>query len=73
MAKFLINRKGVYYLTTGKLLKYDAAEAKSPEQKKGVDEVKRKFEEIEKQPHTWYRSVEVTDSSFGPMNTEQSE
>ena len=72
MTKFLINKDGVYYLTTGRLLKYDAAEAKDDQQKKGVEEVKRKFEEIENQPHTWYRSVELRDASFGPMNTGQS-
>lgn len=71
MAKFLINKAGVYYLTTGKLLKYDPAEAKNDKQKKDVEEVKRKFEQIENEPHTWYRCVEVRDAAFGPMNTGQ--
>jgi hypothetical protein len=73
MVRFLINKKGVYYLTTGRLLKYDAADAKNPEQKRGVEEVRCKFEEIKNQPHTWYESVELTDSSFSPMNTGQEE
>lgn len=71
MTKFIINKDGVYYLTTGRLLKYDRAEAKTEHEKKGVDEVKKKFEDIENQPHTWYRSVELTDSNFSPMNTGQ--
>jgi len=73
MTKFLINKDGVYYLTTGRLLKYDPAEATSDQQKKGLDEVKRKFAEIEAQPHTWYRSVEIKSSSFSAMNTGQSD
>lgn len=73
MTRFLINKKGVYYLTTGRLLKYDPAEAKNDQQERGVEEVRRKFEEIKSQPHTWYESVEVSDSSFGPMNTGQAE
>ena len=73
MTKFIINKAGVYYMTTGKLLKYDRAEAKNDKEKKGVEEVKNKFEEIENQPHTWYRAVELSDSDFGPVNTGQAE
>ena len=72
MTKFIINKNGVYYLTTGRLLKYDPAEAKNEQQKKGVEDVKKKFTEIENQPHTWYRSVELGDSDFEAMNTGQS-
>ena len=71
MEKFIINKNGVYYLTTGRLLKYDPAEAKTEKHKKGVEEVQKKFAEIENQPHTWYRSVELSDASFGPLNTGQ--
>jgi hypothetical protein len=70
--QFIINKNGVYYVTTGRLLEYDPAQAKEPKQKEGVEEVKRKFEEIERQPHTWYRSVELGEADFGPLNTGQS-
>lgn len=72
MTKFIINKNGVYYLTTGRLLKYDPAQAKNEQQKKGVEDVKKKFAEIESQPHTWYRSVELSDSNFEAMNTDLS-
>ena len=71
--KFIINKGGVFYLTTGRLLEYDPAQANDPKQKEGVEEVRKKFEEIENQPHTWYRSVEVSDADFGPANTGQIE
>ena len=73
MTRFMINKNGVYYLTTGRLLKYDPAEAKNEQQQRGLEEVRRKFDEIRNQPHTWYESVEVSDSSFGPLNTGQVE
>ena len=73
MTKFLINKNGVYYLTTGKLLKYDKAEAKTAEHKKGIEEVEQTFERIKNEPHTWYQAVEVKSATFGPMNTNQSE
>lgn len=69
MAKFLINKDGVYYLTTGKLLKYDKAAAKDEKECAGVKEVEETFDRIEKEPHTWYKAVEIKSSSFGPMNT----
>jgi len=71
MPKFLINKDGVYYLTTGRLLEYDRGKAKTPEQRKGVDEVECEFRRIRDEPHTWYESVEVTNDEFGPVNTGQ--
>ena len=67
--RFLIEQNGVYYLTTGKLLEYDAAEAKGEDQKKGVKKVKDEFKRIHDQPHTWYKAVEITDSQFSAINT----
>ena len=69
MKRFLIEQGGVYYLTTGKMLAYDPAAAKNENQKKGVDHVKREFKRIHDLPHTWYKAVEIKDSSFSPVNT----
>jgi len=72
--RFLINKNGVYYLTTGKLLEYKEADAKGdPEKEKGVKKVKETFDHIKNQPHTWYQSVEVTDQHFSALNTGQSD
>lgn len=72
--RFLINQKGVYYLTTGKLLEYNEKDVgNNEEKKKGVEEVKKTFKEIRDAPHTFYEAVEITDSSFGPLNTGQSD
>lgn len=72
MTRFLINKNGVYYLTTGKLLKYDPGAARNQAQKEDVAHVEREFARIRDLPHTWYQSVEVTDSDFSPINTDQS-
>ena len=69
MKRFLIEQGGVYYLTTGKLLRYDENEAKNDDQKKGVGDVRREFKRIHDEPHTWYKAVEVRDSTFSPINT----
>ena len=72
--RFLINQKGVYYLTTGKLLEYNENDVGNDEEKqKGVEEVKTKFKEIRDAPHTFYEAVEITSSKFGPLNTGQSD
>lgn len=67
--RFLINKGGVYYLTTGKLLAYDKKAAKDKEQEKGCDEVEKTFERIKNEPHTWYQAVEVKDADFSAVNT----
>ena len=69
MKRFLIEQGGVYYLTTGKLLSYDPDSAKGPDQKDGVEHVRREFKRIHDLPHTWYKAVEIKDSSFSPVNT----
>ena len=69
MTRFLINKKGVYYLTTGTLLEYDPAAAQNTAQKDGVKEVKREFDRIRNLPHTFYEAVEITDSRFAPIQT----
>lgn len=69
MKRFLIEQGGVYYLTTGELLSYDEKAAKDEEQKKGVDHVKKEFKRIHDEPHTWYKAVEIRDSTFSPVNT----
>jgi hypothetical protein len=70
MTRFLINKNGVYYLTTGRLLEYDRAAARgNPQKEAGVDHVAREFKRIRDLPHTWYEAVEVSDSSFSPINT----
>jgi hypothetical protein len=72
--RFLINQKGVYYLTTGKLLEYNPNAVKGDEGKeKGVKDVEETFERIKNEPHTWYQAVEVKDSEYGPLNTGQSD
>ena len=70
MKRFLIDQGGVLYLTSGELLRYDEKEAKDDEQKKkGVKEAKDAFKRIHDEPHTWYKAVEVRDSTFSPINT----
>lgn len=78
MAKFLIEKNGVYYLTTGRLLTYDPkatddnpSDSNEIKEKKkaGVNEVAAKFKEIRDSPHTWYQAVEINQASFAPMNT----
>ena len=69
MTKFLINKNGVYYLTTGRLLTYDSARAKNEREKEGCEKVKKKFDEIRNAPCTFYESVEISESNFGPLNT----
>lgn len=72
MTKFLIEKNGVYYLTTGRLLTYDPdATHGNPQKKAGVEEVAAKFKEIRDSPHTWYQAVQIDSASFGPMNTGQ--
>ena len=58
-------------MTTGKLLKYDKAEAKGENQVEGVKKVKETFDRIRNEPHTFYEAVEVKRLEFGPMNTGQ--
>lgn len=70
--RFLINKGGVYYLTTGKLLTYDKKIAKG-EQVKGVEEVEKTFERIKNEPHTWYQAVEIRDAAFEAVNTGDSD
>lgn len=69
MKRFLIEQDGVYYLTQDKLVRYDPKEAKSKEEKEGVAHVQREFKRIHDEPHTWYKAVEVGDSTFSPINT----
>lgn len=69
MKRFLIEQDGVYYLTDGALLRYDAKEAKTADQKNGVGHVQKEFKRIHDQPHTWHKAVEITDSSFSAVNT----
>ena len=72
--RFLINKNGVYYLTTGKLLEYNENDTKGDKEKeKGVKKVKETFDYIKNQPHTWYQSVEVTDRHFSALNTGQTD
>jgi hypothetical protein len=70
MTRFLINKNGTYYLTTGRLLKYDPAQARGkPKQEEGVREVEKEFKRIRDLPHTFYEAVEVTSDEFSPINT----
>ena len=71
MTKFLINKNGVYYLTTGRLLTYDPSKAKDEREKEGCEKVKKKFDEIRNAPCTFYEAVEITAADFGPLNTGQ--
>jgi hypothetical protein len=68
--RFMIEKDGVYYMTTGDFLTYDPKATKGdPEKEKGVKEVAKKFKEIKDSPHTWYTAVELTDSNFRAINT----
>ncbi|HYU94583.1 MAG TPA: hypothetical protein VE989_00265 [Sphingomicrobium sp.] len=73
MTRFLIEKDGVYYLTTGKLLTYDRGRAGNDQQKKNdVDRVAAEFERICNLPHTWHKAVEISDAAFLAVNTGQS-
>ncbi len=67
--RVLINKDGVYYLTTGKLLTYDKKAAKEKEEEKGCEEVEKTFDRIKNEPHTWYQAVEIKDATFKAVNT----
>jgi hypothetical protein len=71
MTRFLIEQNGVYYLTSGKLLRYDPDEAQTDQHKQGVAKVKAEFQRLHDLPHTWYKAVEVKDASFAAINTAQ--
>ena len=72
MIRFLINKNGTYYLTTGRLLEYNPADARGkPKQEEGVREVEKEFKRIRDLPHTFYEAVEITSGSFAPINTGQ--
>ncbi|HEV2867217.1 MAG TPA: hypothetical protein VGX37_11960 [Allosphingosinicella sp.] len=68
--RFLIDKDGVFYLTTGTLLEYDPAAAKGhPHKEKGVAEVAAEFKRIKDSPNTHYNAVQITTASFSPLNT----
>lgn len=67
--RFLINKGGVYYLTTGKLLAYNPKKAQDDEQKKGVKFIEETFERIRNEPHTWYQAVQLRESDQAPVQT----
>ena len=69
MARFLIKKNDVYYLTTGKLLTYDPTKAKPGEQEADVKRVASEFARIRDLPHTWYQAVEISDRRFSAINT----
>ena len=72
--RFLINKNGVYYLTTGTLLEYNSKKAAGhPQKMKDVRRVKAEFKRIRDLPHTWYQAVEVTDCNFSAINTGEEE
>lgn len=63
--RFIIEVDGVYYMTIDPLLVYDKADTKGSKHKAdGIEEVRKKFEEIKNSPHTWYYAVEVKDADF---------
>jgi hypothetical protein len=68
--QFIINVDGVYYLTTGRVLEFDADKAKGNQQKvDGVEEVRKKFEATSASAR--YSAVEVKDADFaGIMSSE---
>ena len=68
--RFLIQKDGVYYLTTGKLLTYDEGAAEGNEQKKkDVEWIKSEFKRIHDAPCTWYRAVQMDDDDISAINT----
>lgn len=69
MARFLINKDGVYYLTTGRLLSYDRNRARTDEERADVERVATEFARIRDLPHTWYQAVEISDRRFSAINT----
>jgi len=71
MTRFLIEKNGVYYLTDGRLLKYDHEEAQTDQHRQGVAKVKAEFQRLHDMPHTWYKAVEVKDAAFAAINTAQ--
>jgi len=65
--RFIIEVDGVYYMTTGPLLVYDASRSKENKHKAdGAEEVRKKFESVE--PSARYSAVEVTDADFAAAN-----
>ena len=68
--RFLINKNGVYYLTSGRLKLYDAkATGGDPDKTKGVNDTWTKFLEKMNSSNTLYGAVEITEADFEPLNT----
>ena len=74
--RFVIKVGDTYYLTTGKLLRYNMAEAEAepdPKWKKkmieGVEEMKKDYQEEYDSPHTWYPAVDFTNVAFSGVQT----
>lgn len=64
--QFIINVDGVYYLTTGRLLEFDAAKAKgNSQQEAGVSEIKGKFDATSADAR--YSAVEVKDADYSAI------
>ena len=68
--RFLINKNGTYYLTTGRLKVYDIKDTGGDTDKdKGVKDTWAKFLEKMNSSNTLYGAVEITESDFAPLNT----
>ena len=74
--RFVIKVGDTYYLTTGKLLRYNMAEAKAePEPKwkkkmeEGVAEIQDEYQKEYDSPNTWYPAVDFTNVAFSGVQT----
>lgn len=65
--RFIIEVDGVYYMTSGPLLVYDADKSKGNQQMAdGAEEVAKKFNSVDSASR--YSAVEVTDANFAAAN-----
>ena len=74
--RFVIKVGDTYYLTTGKLLRYNMAEADAEpdpkwkkKMKQGVKEMEEEYQAEYDSPHTWYPAVDFTDVAFSGVQT----
>ena len=74
--RFVIKVGDTYYMTSGKLLRYNMKEAQAepdPQWKKkmvdGVKEMEQEFQDEYDRPNTWYPAVDFTDVAFSGVQT----
>ncbi|MCM8556730.1 hypothetical protein [Sphingomicrobium sediminis] len=73
-SRFVIKVGETYYLTTGKMLIYNMDEAIAADDMKkvkGVEDMRKAYQEEHDKPHTYYHAVDFSEVEFKGINTDQ--